>query len=228
MVKEGQVRIWWREPSSWVAMIGAAISIGTFVLVQANPGSLVVVVPDRVSIRLPAPVAPQQGGTGGSSEADDTLSLLLPLTLTNTGAPRTWKHVTRVLATLTPSRPEQPGGPVDLVWEFEHRFVGEHQFRKEHPDVPVGNADYLAYDGRALPFALKGGDTTTKLFELQARRSEGHLSSLATFDLAVAVETSRGRKLKSRRFHCRALSSRDFQWCSIDEHEPREIISSPR
>ena len=207
MSEESSLWNWARQPSSWLALIALAMSAATFFLVQASPGDLLVILPDSVGILR---IAPLNAGAG------QRLSLLLPLTLTNTGAPCTWRHITQVAAELEATEPATQVLRVNLAWEFEHRFLGSQQYLEKYKKaLDEGTVDYLDYEGRAFPFALRGGESTARLFQLRGNLEGQQLSRLESFTLLVTVKTTRGYEREARQFRCNdRIGAKEFQWCS--------------
>jgi len=139
-----------REPNSVISLSAALISITTFYLVQAKPGKLQVVLPAEGGLRL----------------GERSVELISSMTLTNTGAPRTRKHVVTVLAELRP-REQSAVQPLALGWESEWAFIGSLAFHKKYPDQATGERkpDYLDYVSIAAPFAgllLQADQSRTK------------------------------------------------------------------
>ena len=137
------VSSWLYQPSSWISLVAALISVTTFFLVYAYRGEVRVIIPDRIGVAL----------TSGD------LSVLMPLTLTNTGAPRTARHIVRISATLEGIAPLQ-GSPatINVRWRMELKYAKSNDTNYMH--------DKLVYVNRAIPFALFGGTSTQRVFEL--------------------------------------------------------------
>lgn len=185
---------WIRQPSAWVSIIAAAISISTFYLVYAKPGDVRIIMPDRVGVSL----------------LDGDVLLLLPVTFTNTGAPRTVNHVTHVSVTMRDIDPSPRADQlVDLQWDAEWKFIGKLQYLQNYPAQKENASrwgsrdDALDYVARAFPFALSGGTSVTKLFDF-VRVNGSFQESLRSFQLVVRAQTPTG-----------AVSSRTAQYfCS--------------
>ena len=144
---------WVKQPSAWLSVIAAIISISTliisistFYLVYARKGDVLVILPDKVGVSL----------------SNGDALLLIPLTFTNTGAPRTVNHVTHVTATLRDMKPHEiSGNEVDLHWRFELTTIGNLQYFQKYPeeekkrkDTKTAADDVVQYVGRTFPFAL--------------------------------------------------------------------------
>jgi hypothetical protein len=135
----------------------------------------------------------------GVSLSSGEALLLVPLTFTNTGAPRTVNHVTHVTATMHSIVPSQPQREeVSLHWRFELTTVGKWQYFLKYPEQKkdegywAGTDDVVEYVGRAFPFALYGGTSATKLFDF-IQDGSGFQGSLRRFELVVRAETPSGR-----------------------------------
>jgi len=153
---------WIKEPSSWLALAATFVAVATFFLVYADPGELKLILPDRVGLQY-----------GGS---DRKVSMLLPLTFTNTGAPGTWRHILSVTAVLSPEERVPEGTQnLTLAWEFERAFIDKREWLNKYPKEDQRTEDYAAYVGRAFPFSLAGGASRSKLFEMH-QFDEGALS----------------------------------------------------
>ncbi len=198
---------WIREPASWLALAAASVSVATFILVYAYPGELRVVPPDRVGLHYLG--------------SDRRLEMLLPLTFTNTGAPRTWRHVLRVTAVLATDgrRPEGTRDPA-LAWEYEDAFVGKREWLAKNPGADQGTVDYLTYVGRALPFSLAGGVSQAKLYRLLQYDGTPSGKALEKFTLVISVLQEDGRVEVARKYACREEVTDDrFTWCPLDPGE---------
>lgn len=157
---------WFRQPSSWLSLVATVISVTTFFLVYAHKGEVRVVVPDELGVAL----------------LDGDLSVLLPLTLTNTGAPRTTTHIARIMATVKETAPTgTSAATVEVRW------------RRELMYTKIENTPYLEdelkYLNRAVPFALNGEQSTQKVYEL-IQVDTGFKPSIGNISLTVRVTTA--------------------------------------
>jgi hypothetical protein len=190
---------WLREPAAWVSLSGAFVSVLTFFLVYANPGKLQVILPVDVGLHL-------QSGN---------LEVILALTLTNTGAPRTRRHVITVLTEL---RPEDQSSfvPLTMRWESEWTFVGALEFFRKYPDEKKRKQtyDYLYYVSRAAPFAVIGGQSITKVMKFTNRERKLQKDVLKRFQLKVLIKTEKEEYTQTALFECRTDIGEDqFDWC---------------
>jgi hypothetical protein len=189
---------WLKEPPSWLALSAAVVSISTFFLVYANPGKLQVVLPVDVGLRL----------------AGSNLELLASVTLTNTGAPRTRRHVVTLLAELRPQ--EQPDiQPVALRWESEWAFIGYLEFNKKYPGQGVPAVeDYIEYVSRAAPFAVAGSESITKVMRFRQRSGSTEKRFVGSFQLRVIARTENKEFTQTAVFRCAAeIGEAKYDWC---------------
>jgi hypothetical protein len=186
---------WLQQPNSWLSLSAAILSIITFYLVQANPGTLEVVLPANVGLRL----------------RGDGLELLVPMTLTNTGAPRNHRHVITMVAFL--QQKEKPVVP--LRWESEWTFLGYLEFNRKYPGHKEGeHQDYIDYVSRAVPFVLVGGQSLTKLIKFTSRAGVINNNRSNRFELKVVVKTEHKEFAQTATFMCAAeISQQRFDWC---------------
>lgn len=217
---------WIKQPTSWLSVIATLISISTIVisiatfrLVYADRGEVKVVMPDRVGIKLWC----RDAELKRPGDAD----LLIPLTFTNTGAPRTVQHVTRVTAILSNIYPSKVLGnkEVDLGWSYEYMFVSRQQWFQKYPNEKGRTAektgscdreDYLDYLNRAVPFAIWGGTSAYKLSEF-IQIGNGFQQSVRGFDLVVRAEVDHGSPPSSEivKYECESDQLKDskFRYC---------------
>lgn len=162
-----QVVKWFSQPSSWLSIIAAILSVITFFLVYAYKGDVRVILPDKIGIGL---------------EKGD-LSIILPLVLTNTGAPRTVIHIIQITASIEGIAPlQEPPNEVDVRWRAEVKFVNEEEYMQDHIE-PIN---------RAVPFALFGGTSTQRVFELVQIGRGFSKSNIDGFTITVNVITDAG------------------------------------
>jgi len=196
---------WIKEPTTWLALAATFVSVATFILVYADPGELKLILPDRVGLQYVGP--------------DRKVEMLLPLTFTNTGAPRTWRHILRVTAVLSPQgRVPEGTQNLTLAWEYERAFIGEREWLKKHPNENSHTVDYADYVGRAFPFSLAGGVSQSKVFQM-LQFDKGALSErkLDNFTLVVVALQEQGRVEVTKKYACRdEVSSDQFTWCSLE------------
>lgn len=189
---------WLKQPNSWLSLSAAIVSIGTFYLVQASPGQLMVVLPVEV----------------GAIHPRGNLELLVPLTLTNTGAPRTRRHVVTVLTELRPQGQEGIK-PVVLRWESEKKFMGYLEFNKEFPGKgKLDVADYEVYVSRAAPFAVSGGQSITKVMKFKKKAGVLEKGWLKAFELKVIAKTEDKEFTQTAVFKCAIeIGEVKTDWC---------------
>jgi len=189
------LREWLQQPNSWLSLSAVVLSIITFYLVQANPGTLEIVLPANVGLRLSA----------------DGLELLVPMTLTNTGAPRNHRHIISMVAFLQQKEKQV----VPLRWESEWTFLGYLEFNRKYPGHKEGeHEDYIDYVSRAVPFVLVGGQSLTKLTKFTNRAGAVNKNLFNHFELRVVVKTEHTEFAQTAAFRCAAeISQQRFYWC---------------
>jgi hypothetical protein len=173
---------WVKQPNSWLSVIAAIISLSTFYIVELRKGDVQVIMPDKVGVRL--------------SQSGDYAILLIPLTFTNTGAPRSVNHVTHVTATLRNMDPHEiSDNEVEFLWRYEATTVDKFEYFQKHPERrkewhDVGTmSDIVVYAARTFPFALNGGTSASKLFDFVQRDGGKFQQSLRSFELIVHAMT---------------------------------------
>ena len=199
---------WLKNPSSWLSVIAAVISVATFVLVHADPGDIKVVLPDNVGVK----------------HVDGELLLLVPVTLTNTGAPRTVRHISSMTAHLNEDRKDRGNAnTVALRWRTIFTLLGRAEYALKYrieDKSSLKDQDFLDYDSRANPFALYGGNSTQKTVEFRSRKGAFPGKTIASFTLTVVGATNDGREFPSiaTYYHCEniVLGGESFQYC--DKH----------
>ena len=190
---------WLKQPNSLVALSAAIVSLSTFFLVYENPGKLKVVLPVEVGLKL----------------RGEKLELIVPLTLTNTGAPRTSRHVVTLLAELRPQS-DQRAEPLVLQWRSEWKFVGYLEFNKRYPGKgEPGVEDYIEYVSRAAPFAVVGGQSISKVVVFEQKGGAVDNKVLGEFRLNVTAQTENGRFKQAAAFSCgmKKIGGGVFDWC---------------
>jgi hypothetical protein len=199
-----KVFAWLREPSTWLSLSAAAVSLGTFYIVQAKPGRLIVVLPDRVGLLF------------FESSAGRKLSLVVPLTFTNTGAGPTLRHVTSVHATLSPE-PAEGDDNCKFAWQYEKQFVGAREWLAKHPDENSGTEDYFDYVGRAFTFTLSGGTSKLKFLEMIPLASSPPGKNVKDFGLVTEVFHDGNQVTRvQQRYRCDTdLVYTQHIWCNL-------------
>lgn len=196
---------WFKQPSSWLSLAAAVVSVSTFFLVYANPGRLQIILPEEVGLAF---------------NRDSTLTLYVPVTLSNSGAPRTSRHVVKMVAVVEDASPaDGVSGHHTLWWRFEHVFVGKDAYLLKYPDkAGVGTRDYLDYRGRTFPFAISGGMSIGKIVEFYQPSGKAD-SSVNGFGLTLTVHTTDSSTKASGWYSCGAdpLPTKTIQWCQREE-----------
>ena len=189
---------WFREPSSWLSLFAAVISALTFFLVYANPGKLRLFLADRIAV----------------SEKKGMLSIVAPLTLSNTGAPRTRRHVLSIDANVMPvARDSVP--TMSMRWEYEVQLVSRYEFHKRYPDAPdtADVVDIIDYVGRAFPFQVVGETATIKVFRFDKVTPPWQYPSDKPVELTLKVQTDRESVSVVGRYRCFEAMRSAYQWC---------------
>ena len=168
---------WLRNPNSWISLTAAAISGITFFLVYVDRGEIEVLLPHNIGI--------------GISAEPGNLGILVPATFSNTGAPRSRRHIRHITGFIKSLDNAVPAEGT-IEWTYEHRFVGRDEFFKLYPSLKdEGFRDYIVYVGRAIPFSLKGGDSVSKLLELE-RPIGSSISGPSRMQLDLVLHTESG------------------------------------
>jgi len=179
---------WFTSPSSWLALVAAFISVGTFLLVYVHPGQLKIFVSDRI----------------GAVHADGRLELLVPFTVSNTGAPRTQRHVLLASIALHAREPAMQG--TDLIWRDEVRLLSKYEYEAKYGKSSMEAAGASKaqkapatdnprpferddYTGRALPFALWGGNSASKVMIFVEKSPRFGGTRLQEFDITLSLRT---------------------------------------
>jgi hypothetical protein len=207
---DGEIRKFFKQPASWFSLIAAILSIIaaitsfiTFWVVQADPGTLKAFLPDRVGLRL---------------FDDGTLQMIVPITITNTGAPRTHRHVTRISAlvhAITSNNPQS--SDVRLLWSDEDEFLSPEEYKEKHKDAKIGQKDYVDYVTRAFPFHLAGNASQTRIYSVD-QKSGRFPRRTDRFDLTVFLETDSGRfSYKAVYKTPPYLNNSSFEWAEMVE-----------
>ena len=188
---------WFAQPSSWLSIIAAIVSVTTFILVYTYKGKIEVILPARVGFCL--------------EEGD--LSILLPLTLTNTGSPRTVSHIVRITALLEDIAPlnEMPT-EINVYW----RTVLKYEAGKDITH------DSLKYISRANPFALFGGTSTQNVFELVQFGKGFSKRYIDGFKLTVHVLTNSGTYYSKSEYYQGGhnhLEDNNYSYCTLSSFQ---------
>jgi len=201
---------WIKQPNSWLSVIAAIISLSTFYLVYTRKGEVKIIMPDKVGVSL----------------SNGNALLLVPLTFTNTGAPRTVNYVIHVAATMRNIDPHEISDrSVDLHWRLELTTVDKWRWLEKNPEQKVDREywaekyDVVQYVGRALPFALYGGTSATKLFDFIQDRGSFQ-QSLRSFEIVARAETPSGAvSSKMVKYVCEnAQLDKDYTYCNQEYH----------
>lgn len=194
-MQKSNVIFWIKQPSSWLATIATLISLITFFIVYEYKGKLIVTLPDRIGIC-----------------ATGDLSLIVPLSITNTGAPRTVRNVIRITAYIEDIAPlkEYPT-KVFVRWRMETKFV----------PIPGSTShlhDSIGYVNRVVPFAVHGGISSEKVFNFIQNGTGFEKKIIDNFTIRVRVETDNGTFYSRKSYYnCNHMDiSQDlFQYCEM-------------
>jgi hypothetical protein len=219
MDSKSVVREWFRQPSSWLAIVsaivavaGATFSFATWYFLNLYEGKVAVLLPyGRSAV-----------GIGISNESRD-LTFILPLTLSNTGAKGT-RHFVRYITAIVRSEDEAAPFSGTAEWTYEDKLVARAEYLKEFPKVfDTRQHDYVVYVGRAMPFFLGGGESTTKITELDL--ADTHPKTIpSAFSLSLVLHTDKGDVLAPpSMYQCRkeAFKTDQIEYCrSVGEPRP--------
>lgn len=197
---------WIRSPATWLAAIATCVSLATFYLVHANPGEVKYILPDRIGLEVDKPGA--------------TVILILPVTFSNSGAPRTFQHVLRVTVQLAPGQKKEASQSDPLLsWKYELSFIHRLQYLTKYPNASdTGSTDYLDYIGQAFPFALAGGQSTTKIFEMRQIAGSVENRSINIVTIFVSVQTEKSQSTIRSVYQCRqGPTEESVSWCDFLE-----------
>jgi hypothetical protein len=166
--RSGSVFAWLLKNISGLISLGALlVSVGTFIMVYAWPGKLEVLLPRSIAF--------------GTDPSTQKVIALVPATFSNTGAPRTMRHIRYISCNVYSLDPnvklEGRAG-----WLYERKCVGWSEYLKRYPNektsLDKGQTDFLNYEGRAVPFTVSGGASVTKVLELEMQsKYNGNLPS---------------------------------------------------
>lgn len=204
LLRVGWIVTWLKDQAWWIGPLAAITSIYTFYLTQLNPGQLELFLPDEIGVAI---------------NADRTLTVMLPMTIANTGAGRARRVVSSVTATLTDHGNSDPGRNEHPVhWTHDAIFLGKDQYFAKYPDKKATEdtsfEDYFDYDRRAVPFLIPGGASVSKVLGLRPR-SSNTVSALNNVTLRVQVDTADGSSYEaSAAYNCDGHSrSNGTHWC---------------
>jgi hypothetical protein len=148
---------WLKNPSSILSLIASILSIITFIFVYVDKGKIEILLPHNLGI--------------GISANTKNFDFLVSAAYSNTGAPRTRHHIQHITASIK-SLGKATALDGKYNWTYEQRFVGADEYLSKHRDKKdEGLRDYLEYVSRAIPFTLKGGESTAKTIELEGAKS---------------------------------------------------------
>jgi hypothetical protein len=191
---------WLKQPASLLSLTAAVISVSTFVLVYANPGRLEVYLPDQVAVGL----------NRGQQR------LLIPLTLTNTGAARTHRHIIRITALISPGAGDSSSVTIPFSWLYEVQLLHAEQFRLKYGTnvkVDTGLVDVVDYVNRALALHFPGGSSQLRTYEFVQSDTTRVFTVPSTFELRLNVVTVKGSVSVAARYHRCGPASADYRWC---------------
>jgi hypothetical protein len=191
---------WLKQPASLLSLTAAIISVSTFVLVYANPGRLEVYLPDEVAV--------------GLNRGRDRL--LIPLSLTNTGAARTHRQIIRITAQIIPDVGDASSVTIPFSWAYEVQLMHAEQFRLKYgPKAPVdtGLVDVVDYVNRALALHMPGSSSQLRTYEFVQSDTTPVLTVPSTFELRLNVVTVRGTVSVAARYHGCGRLSANYCWC---------------
>jgi hypothetical protein len=213
MNKENKKKFsWLKEPSPWTSIVSVVISIvavvismATFFIVYVYRGTVRVIIPNQVGVTL------TDYNKDDLTKGD--LSLVVPISLTNYGSPRTVRTVIKITLELSEIEPVDVE-PVSISarWRTEFNYIGPKQYYKKYFQVlnhynklPSQNKvnknkllfflhDRLDYNGRVAPFSIYGGQTKMKVLEFVQHGRVFKKEYIKSFKMRAIVET------KSKKF----------------------------
>lgn len=185
---------WFKQPSSWLSIIATLISLITFFIVYEYKGKLIVTLPDRIGVC-----------------ATGDLSIIVPLSITNTGAPRTVRHIIRITAIMEDIAPLKDNPTkVSVRWRMETKFVPRPGY--SHLDDSIG------YVNRVVPFAVHGGTSLEKVFNLIQIGRGFEKKFIDSFTIKVKIETDNGTFYSRKSYYnCYHIDVKEdvFQYCEM-------------
>jgi len=200
-IESKNVTRWFLQPSSWISLSAAFVSIGTFYLVYGNPGELKITLPTEVGLRL------------AHCKIDVcNIELLAPVVFTNTGAQRKYRQLIAVSAEIRHGKEQTL-----FRWKSEWKFVGKLDFNKMYPGKGEPDVtDYIVYVGRATPFVIGGGKSISKLLKFESPHI--NLVLQKNINLLINVVTERGVSEVTQHYICRqTISENKFDWCEASK-----------
>jgi len=172
---------WIKDLGPWISIVSFVVSMLTSYFVYVDFGKLDLLFPPEVAVRLaPAETEPP--------------ILLIPMTFHFTGAPSRQEVITQANATvkLTPDD-GSTSQTLFYTWRRTYRLIGKLEFERLYPERSSADAeDYIEYESRNVPFALKGHEVSFKLMEFEPET--GTSLSLAPAHLEVCLEVSTIKK----------------------------------
>lgn len=178
-----------RPPSPWLplsfSLVSLLLSAVTFYLVHANKGELELLLPDKVGIAL----------------KNGRLDLVVPITFTNTGAPRQGRQVLATSAEVQTT--SSPPFVATTEWTYEVGFVHRLRFFKDFPEERArdhGEVDFIVYSNRAFPFQLNGATSLSKTYNFVQTSGQAPMRPLGEFQLTLRVRTERGDAIRSAKY----------------------------
>lgn len=192
---------WFKQPSSWLSIIATLISLITFFLIYEYKGKLIVTLPDRIGIC-----------------ASGNIAIIVPLAITNTGAPRTVRHIIRITANITDIAPlnDKPT-KVSVRWRMECKFVPRPGFSHLN--------DSIGYINRVVPFAVPGGTSAEKVFNFIQYDGDFEKDFVDNFTIQVKIETDNGTFYSRKSYYnCNHIDIKMdvFQYCEMPYDEKVE------
>jgi len=170
----------------WISVIGLFVSVSTFYLVNLRAGAINLHLPDEIALKIT-----KEGRLTG---------ILVPTTFHYTGAPNKQQVVNRIQAKVIMVPLSQPANEeAPYQWKTTLRFVGRLEFERLYPEKKEEEVDdYVVYDGRNMPFGLRGGDVFLKVLGLEPSSDAGLLARAGNLELVLQVSTA-GHKLPQSR-----------------------------
>lgn len=180
--KPKSLKDWLKSLSSWLSFSAIIISLYTFIVVDLNPGRLIVVLPQEIGVML---------------NYDGGIDLLVPTVIYNTGAQRKQRVVLDITADLT----DETNQVFKYRWRDSWDFIGKIEFEKEYPQnrARLPADEYIIYDSRRVPFIILGGEFNTQNIRLKPEDPIGAGEELGNFKLNYAVITE-GKIFKDKIF----------------------------
>ncbi|ABQ25937.1 hypothetical protein [Geotalea uraniireducens] len=195
---------WLKNPSSILSLIATILSITTFIFVYVDKGKIEILLPHNLGI----------GITSNTKNFD----ILVSAAYSNTGAPRTRHHIQHITASIKSLGKTTPLDG-EYKWTYEQRFVGADEYLSKHKErKDEGLRDYLDYVSRAVPFTLKGGESTAKTIELEGAKGTDLLLP-SRLQLKLTVHANTGSYVASAIYVCPAVPPKlkEITYCERQE-----------